>query len=112
MTVEELYARFPEIPADLREEPLLAELAGLCGDLLASARKPSNCSTQHDAANHFYMKLIGPLSIYGYGLSSREKVLGQIGELVERRRSDPDGFAASLLPAGTAERELKGPGCG
>ena len=111
MTVQEMVGRFPEIPADLHGEPLLAELAEVCGDLLAVARKPSNCSTGHEAANHFYLGLIGPLSIYGYGLTSRDKVLAQIRDLVERRRADPDGFPASLLPADTADREVRGPGC-
>ena len=111
MTVDEMVARFPEIPADLHAEPRLAQLAERCGELLAVARKPSNCSTEHDPANHFYMKLIGPLSIYGYGLSSREKILSQIDELLRRREENPEGFAASLLPAGTAAREVRGPGC-
>ena len=45
MSVDELFARFPEIPADLRDEPVLAELAAACGELLAVAQRPSNCST-------------------------------------------------------------------
>jgi hypothetical protein len=111
MTLPELVSRFPEIPADLRQEPVLAELARDCADLLAVARQPSACATQHDAANHYYLKLIGPLAIYGYGLFSREKALGQISDLLARRRSDPAGFAASLLPADVAAQEQKGPGC-
>jgi len=112
MTVEELVARFPEIPADLRAEPLVAELAASCGDLLQEARRPSNCSQQHDAANHYYLKLVGPLSIYAYGLSTVEKVRRQLQELLDRRRTDPGGFAQSLVPPDTAEREVRGPGCG
>jgi hypothetical protein len=112
MMLGELLARFPEIPRDLHDEPLLARLAETCGDLLQVARKPSACSRGHDAANHYYLKLVGPLSIYGYGLSSRDKVLGQIRDLVERREADPEGFAASLLPADTAPEEVRGPDCG
>ncbi len=111
MTVAELLSRFPEIPADLRDEPALAELARECAELLAVARQPSPCSTGHDAANHYYLKLIGPLAIYGYGLSSREKVRSQLQELIARRRADPAGFAASLLPQEVADAERKGPGC-
>jgi hypothetical protein len=112
MTVNELLARFPEVPADLRDEPLLACFAEACGELLRSARKPSACATHHDAGNHYYLKLVGPLAIYGYGLSTRERVLAQLRELVDRRQTDPDGFARSLLPEDTAEREVRGPGCG
>ena len=111
MTVQELIARFPEIPQDLREEPLLARFAEACEALLRHARKPSPCSTQHDAANHFYLKLIGPLAIYGYGLSSREKVLRHLRELIERQEADPEGFGGSLLPQDAAHEEVKGPGC-
>ena len=112
MTVQELVARFPEIPQDLHREPLLARLAEACGPLLQVARKPSNCTTQYDAANQYYLKLIGPLAIYGYGLSTREKVLGQLQVLLDRQQADPAGFAASLLPANTARAEVRGPGCG
>ena len=111
MTVQELVARFPEIPADLREEPVLERFASTLGDLLRVSNKPSPCSSQHDAGNHYYLKLVGPLSIYGYGLSTRERVLGELQELLDRHESDPDGFAASLLPTDTAEREVRGPGC-
>ncbi|MGD8375581.1 MAG: hypothetical protein PVF68_05520 [Acidobacteriota bacterium] len=111
MTLADLYRRFPELPADLREEPVLEELAERCGDLLAVARKPSNCSVQHDAANHYYLKLIGPISIYGYGLTSRDRLREQLRLLLERHAEDPDGFATSLLPDGVAAREMRGPGC-
>ena len=111
MTVEDLCARFPEIPPDLRGEPLLARLADACGDLLRVARKPTACSQEHDLANHYYLKLIGPLSVYGYGLTSVEKLRDQIQALLDRQESDPAGFAASLVPADAAAREVKGPGC-
>jgi hypothetical protein len=111
MTIDELCARFPEIPGDLRDEPVVARLAERCGDLLGVARKPSNCSTRHEAANHYYLKLIGPLSIYGYGLSSREKVRKQIQDLLDRQAADPAGFARSLLPGDAAEHEVRGPHC-
>lgn len=111
MTVEELLRRFPEIPRDLEREPLLAQLAETSESLLLVARKPSACSTEYDAANHYYLALIGPFSVYAYGLSTREKVLRQIQELLDRQREDFAGFPASLLPAGTSPAEVKGPGC-
>ena len=111
MRVQELIARFPEIPADLHEEPVLAELAEACGPLLAVARKPSACATEYDAAYQYYLALITPIGIYGYGLAKREKLLQQLQELVDRQRADPAGFAASLLPRETVATEVKGPGC-
>ena len=111
MTVPELVARFPEIPQDLHGEPILSRFAGVFGDLLQAARTPSACATQHDAANHYYLKLIGPLSIYGYGLATREQVLADLQELLDRHEADPQNFAASLLPKDTADREVRGPGC-
>ncbi len=111
MTVQELVARFPEIPKDLHQEPVLAELAEACGPLLAVARKPSACATQYDAANQYYLALISPMGIYGYGLARREQVLQQLQELVDRQRADPAGFAASLLPSNTVATEVRGAGC-
>ena len=111
MTVQELIARFPEIPRDLHQEPVLADLAEACGPLLEIARKPSACAAQYDPANQYYLALIGPLGIYGYGLARREDVLQQLQALVDRQRADPAGFAASLLPANTVAAEVRGPGC-
>lgn len=111
MTVQELIARFPEIPTDLHHEPVLAELADACGPLLAEARKPSACATEYDAANQYYLALITPIGIYGYGLSKREQLLQQLQALVDRQRADPAGFAASLLPNNTVAAEVKGAGC-
>jgi len=111
MTVQQLVARFPEIPRDFHEEPILSRFAEVFGDLLQVARNPSACATHHDAANHYYLKLIGPMSIYGYGLSTREQVLTELQELLDRHEADPHGFAASLLPQDTTESEVRGPGC-
>jgi hypothetical protein len=111
MTVAELVARFPEIPRDLHKEPMLAKFAATLGDLLRAAQNPSACSSQYSAGNHFYLKLIGPMKIYMYGLSTKEKVLKQMQELLDRHAADPEGFVASLLPADNAAQEVKGPGC-
>jgi hypothetical protein len=111
LTVRELVARFPEIPQDLHGEPILSRFAEVFGELLRAARTPSACATQLDAANHYYLKLIGPMSIYGYGLATRERVLADLKELLDGHEADPQNFAASLLPKHTADREVRGPGC-
>ena len=111
MTVQELITRFPEIPRDLHDEPALAEFAESFDDLLRVARDPVACSSQYDAANHYYLKLIGPLKTYMYGLCTREKVLGQIKQALDRHRDDPEGFASSLLPEEAVASEVRGPGC-
>ena len=43
MTVDELLAHFPEVPRDLRDEPILAEYVKAFGPLLRVAQKPSPC---------------------------------------------------------------------
>ncbi len=111
MTVEELIQKFPEIPRSLHQELLLKRFADVFGELLQLARKPSACSTQHDPANHYYLKLIGPLAIHGYGLSTRESVVEQLQDLLDRHAADPQRFASSLLPDDSAEKEIPGPGC-
>jgi len=111
MTVGELTARFPEVPADLSEEPTLVEFADTFDGLLRAARRPSACAAAHDAANHYYLKLVGPLSIYRYGLSTRERTLGELRALLDAHAADPGGFAASLVPVDAAPREQRGPGC-
>lgn len=111
MTVQELAARFPEIPKDLHDEPILSQYAEVFNDLLCVARNPGACSAEHDAANHYYLKLIGPIAIYNYGLATRESLLGDLQEILDHHAADPDGFAASLLPQDTAESEVRGPGC-
>jgi hypothetical protein len=111
VTVRELCARFPEIPQDLRDDPVLVRFADALDGLLRMARCPSPCATEHDAANHYYLKLVGPLSIYGYGLATRERTLAEIAEIVKRYEADPQGFAKTLVPPGAGEREVRGPGC-
>ena len=101
MTVQELVMRFPEIMPDLRDEPWLAEFAEAFGDLLQVAQNPSNCSAEYGPEHHYYLKLIGPLKLYMFGLSSRDKVAGQIQDLLSRYKKDPTGFPASLLPSDT-----------
>ena len=111
MSVEELVSLFPEIPKDLHREPVLVQFAATFADLLRIARDPSACSSQHDAPNQYYLKLIGPLKIYMYALSTKDKVLSQLQGLLDTHAADPEGFAASLVPDDAPGSEVKGPGC-
>ncbi len=111
MTIQELVVRFPEIPADLHGEEVLAQFADVFSGPLSIAQKPSACSTEHDAGNHYYMKLINPMGIYRLGLMKREMLLSQIAELVEKQQVDPN-FAETLVSSGVAASEIRGPGCG
>jgi hypothetical protein len=101
MTVPELAKRFPEIPQDLYDEPLLARFAEAFDPLLREAQNPTNCAAEYAPGHHYYLKLIGPLKIYMYGLASKEKVLGQVQDLLDRYQADPQGFATSLMPSET-----------
>jgi|RifCSP13_3_1023840.scaffolds.fasta_scaffold20216_4 uncharacterized protein YecE (DUF72 family) len=111
MTVQELLTKFPEIPADLHGEPLLAEYAETFGEQLRVAKNPGACSAGYDAGNHYYLKLMGPIRLYWYRLSTREKLLKQLQELLDQYRAGPEGFIASLVPQDAAQREVRGPGC-
>src|SRR5207249_7302687 len=78
MTVDELFARFPEVPRDLRDEPVLAEFVRAFGAQLRVAQKPSPCVAQAgagDAEHHFYTRLVNDLAVYGIGLARRERTL-------------------------------------
>src|SRR4029077_17138802 len=57
MTVDELLAHFPEVPRDLRDEPILAEYVKAFGPLLRVAQKPSPCmGARGDAPQQFYTR--------------------------------------------------------
>ena len=96
MTIEELSLRFPEIPRDLLKEPVVAEVAQVFEDLLTIAKKPSNCTTQYDTGHQCYLKLIVPMGIYGYGLTTREKVLKELQSFLDQYKADPQGFVTQL----------------
>jgi hypothetical protein len=102
MTVQQLILRFPEIPGDLHDEPLLAEFAETFDPFLQEAMNPGACSADYTPANHYYLKLIGSMRLYMYGLTTKEKVLGKIQDLLDRHAADPDGFADSLITADSA----------
>lgn len=111
MTVFDLIKRFREIPPDLHSEPVLERFAETFDRFLRVANKPSNCSTQYDAGNYYYLKLIAPMGIYGFRLCSREDCLQQLQALIDQYQADPAAFTAALLPADTAANEVRRPGC-
>src|SRR5262249_56948465 len=68
MTVDELLAHFPEVPRDLRDEPILTEYVKAFGPLLRVAQKPSPCiGTGGDAQHVFYTPLLNHLAQYRIG---------------------------------------------
>jgi hypothetical protein len=54
---------------------------------------------------------MGPIRLYWYRLSTREKVLKQLQELLDQYQANPQGFIAGLVPHDTARSEVRGPGC-
>jgi hypothetical protein len=111
MTVDELLARFPEIPRDLRDEPALAKYAAALGPLLRLAQKPSPCvGSGGDMEHVFYTRLVNDLAIYGLGLARRERTLARLQATLDQHAAQPATFACTLVP-----RKAPGgkrPGCG
>src|SRR5213082_908257 len=101
ITVEEFLARFPEVPRDLRDEPVMAEFVRAFGAQLAVAQKPSPCVARAgggDAEHHFYTRLVNDLAIYGIGLAKRERTLQRLERLLAEYRAQPATFACTLVP--------------
>src|SRR6266568_335776 len=101
MTVEEFFALFPEVPRDLRDEPVLAEFVRAFGSQLRVAQKPSPCVAQAgtgDAEHHFYTRLVNDLAVYGIGLARRERTLQRLETLLAEYRTHPATFACTLVP--------------
>ena len=101
MTVDAFLARFPEVPRELRDEPVLAELVRAFGPQLAVAQKPSPCVAREgggDAEHHFYTRLVNDLAIYGIGLARRERTLQRLERLLTDYRAQPATFACTLVP--------------
>src|SRR5213592_4812922 len=101
MTVEELLARFPEVPRDLRDEPVLAEFVRAFGSQLRVAQKPSPCVAKAgggDAEHFFYTRLVTDLAVYGIGLARRERTLQRLETLLAEYRTHPATFACTLVP--------------
>ena len=99
MTVDELLARFPEVPRDLRGEPVLAQYVAAFGPLLRLAQKPSPCMGSGGDMEHvFYTKLLNDLAIYGIGLAKRDRTLARLRAAVDESRKQPATFACTLVP--------------
>jgi hypothetical protein len=99
MTVDEFLARFPEVPRDLRDEPVLAEYVSAFGPLLRLTRKPSPCiGSGGDMEHVFYTKLVNDLAIYGIGLAKRDRTLARLRTTLEDRAKQPATFACTLVP--------------
>jgi hypothetical protein len=99
MSVDELLARFPEVPRDLRDEPVLQEYARAFGPLLRMAQKPTPCMRDGgDAPHAFYTRLVNDLAIYGIGLAKRDRTLARLSALLEQYRKQPATFGCTLVP--------------
>jgi len=99
MTVEEFLARFPEVPQNLVNEPVLREYVDAFGPLLRIAQKPSPCiGAGGDAQHVFYTKLINDLAIYGIGLAKRDRTLSRLQATLEQYKKQPATFACTLVP--------------
>jgi hypothetical protein len=111
MTAGELLARFPEVPPDLRDEPVLAAYAAAFGPLLRLATKPSPCMGQGgDLPHHLYTRLVNDLAIYGIGLAKRDRTLARLQATLDAHRKQPATFACTLVPPKAPG--TKRPGCG
>jgi hypothetical protein len=99
MTVYECLARFPEVPRDLRDEPVLAEYVAAFGPLLRVAQKPSPCvGSGGDMEHVFYTRLVNDLAIYGIGLARRDRTLARLRATLDERAKQPATFACTLVP--------------
>src|SRR3972149_10061614 len=90
MTVEEFLARFPEVPRDLRDEPILEEYVKVFGSLLRLTQKPTPCMRDGGDAPHvFYVRLVNDLAIYGIGLAKRDRTLARLATIPYPNRAQP-----------------------
>jgi hypothetical protein len=99
MTVGDLLARFPEVPTDLRDEPILTDYVRAFGPQLRVAQKPTPCmGTGGDAEHVFYTRLLNDLAIYGIGLAKRDRTLARLSATLAEYRKQPATFACTLVP--------------
>ncbi|HEU4369032.1 MAG TPA: hypothetical protein VFV05_12495 [Methylomirabilota bacterium] len=99
MSVDELLARFPEVPGELRGEPVLAQYVAAFGPQLRVAQKPTPCMRDGgDAPHFFYTRLVNDLAIYGIGLARRDRTLTRLQATLDAYRKQPATFACSLVP--------------
>jgi len=99
MTVDEFLMRFPEVPRDLRDEPVLTRYVDAFGGLLRRATKPTPCvGNNGDAEHHFYTRLVNDLAIYGIGLARRERTLARLQATLDAFAKQRATFGCSLVP--------------
>ena len=99
MTVDEFLARYPEVPRDLRDEPVLGEYVRAFGLLLRVAQKPTPCIRDTGDHQHvFYTRLVNDLAIYGIGLAKRDRTLARLRALLDQYQRQPATFACTLVP--------------
>jgi len=101
LSVDRFLARFPEVPRDLRDEPILTQFVRAFGPQLDVAEKPSPCVARDgggDAPHHFYTRLVNDLAIYGVGLAKRDRTLQRLERLLAEYRAQPATFACTLVP--------------
>ena len=99
MSVDELLARFPEVPRDLRDEPILQEYTRAFGPMLRLAEKPTPCMRDGADAQHvFYLRLVNDLAIYGSGLAKRDRTRARHTALLALYRKQPATFAGTRVP--------------
>src|SRR5206468_8621211 len=101
MTVDTFLSRFPEVPRELRDEPVVGEFVRAFGTQLQVAQKPSPCVARADGgdAEHiFYTRLVNDLAIYGIGLARRDRTLQRLERLLTEYRAQPATFACTLVP--------------
>ena len=113
LTVDAFLSLFPEVPRDLRDEPVFTEFVRAFGPQLRVAQKPSPCVARDgggDAPHHFYTRLVNDLAIYGIGLSKRERTLQRLEKLLDEYRKQPATFACTLVPRKGADAPR--PQCG
>lgn len=109
LTVAELFARFPEIPPDLRDEPVLAQYVDAFGPLLQLAQKPSPCMRDGGDAPHvFYTRLVNDLAIYGVGLARRDRTLARLQATLDAYRQQPATYACTLIPRRAPDAPVSG----
>src|SRR5437867_13438905 len=101
MSVDAFLARFPEVPRDLRDEPVLAAFVDAFGPQLDVAQKPSPCVARDgggDAEHFFYTRLVNDLAIYGVGLAKRDRTLQRLERLLAEYGAHPATFACTPVP--------------
>jgi hypothetical protein len=99
LSVDEFLARFPEVPRDLRDEPVFQAYVDAFGPQLRVAQKPSPCvGAGGDAEHIFYTRLVNDLAIYGIGLAKRERTLARLSATLEQYRQRRATFACTLVP--------------